>query len=370
MGLDLLYWNIDSMNVLHKTRNSRKDPRNSSPSFNGLDDDPRPPAIQLDLSDAEELLSSNLQYLEISSSKKSKNILPKRSLAMTSSDSLPNDSNKYSNESYYPCNSSLWNSMINNLNYEKSGWVETNWDFNDWNALGSDLTTNSGTINSLNEEKNSDIFQNNSNNSSNTSSNEYSNLNSSSETSKGTNLNSGNQSFSVSKSLSSEGTKNDSTAETTPETMINSSVQTINLTNLKGCHFPSLLKSIKNVTSFLNNHPPLSDVKEEEVVNSSCSNDKPGKPRKDSKDSISEQDLDFTNITQSNGPPVTVKVFTSWNGDGVNTASVKKSEKVQLVARSGNWIYVRVLSNLNRCGWIPEFTLVESEMLSRKMLSN
>ncbi|UKK00843.2 hypothetical protein MACK_000917 [Theileria orientalis] len=368
MGLDLLYWNIDSMNVLHKTRNLRKDPRNSSPSFNGLDDDPRPPAIQLDLSDAEELLSSNLQYLEISSSKKSKNILPKRSFAMTSTDLHPNDSNKYSNDSYYPGNSSLWNSMINNLNYEKSGWAETNWGFNDWNGLGSDLTTNSGTINSLNEEKNSDIFQNN--NSSNSSSNEYSNLNSSSETSKAANLNSGNHSFSVSKSLSSEGTKNDSTAETTPETMINNSVQTINLTNLKGYHLPSLLKSIKNVNSFLNNHPPLSYYKEEEATKSVSSKDKSGKPRNDSKEANSEREFDFTNITQSNGPPVTVKVYTSWNGDGENTTSVKKSEKVQLVARSGNWIYVRVLSNLNRCGWIPEFTLVESEMLSRKMLSN
>ncbi|XP_953654.1 uncharacterized protein TA16435 [Theileria annulata] len=347
MALDFLYRNLEQMSFLHKPLNYGKDLCHSTANVYGTDDVCKSPTMAVENPDSQDLSSLGLQYSDpAATNKKPKTILPKKPPLSSSEFLASNCTNKFCDDKYYYGNSFLWNSMINNLNYEKGSWTDSNWRNNDWNCVASDLTTNSGTVNSLNEEKNSDIFQ--------SGSNSFSFLNSGSN-------------YLLSKSLSSDVNKNESTAETTPETMVTNSFQSVNLTSLSGYQFPPFSKSFKNVNSFMNNHPPLSNSPSCDKVEEESYKEKGNKLKKDL---TFDKDLDLTTITHSNGPPVTMKVYTSWSSDSENTTSVKKSEKVQLVARSGNWIYVRVNSNPNRYGWIPEFTLVESEMLSRKMTTN
>ncbi|EKX74308.1 hypothetical protein BEWA_043490 [Theileria equi strain WA] len=91
-------------------------------------------------------------------------------------------------------------------------------------------------------------------------------------------------------------------------------------------------------------------------------------------DTTDMNDMHYSNdsrIIQSKGKHIIATVHNVWNSESCNSAntlSVKKDDKVELIARCDDWIYVKMMNpnSTDVYGWIPEYTLVESELLSRK----
>ncbi|GBE60119.1 hypothetical protein, conserved [Babesia ovata] len=87
------------------------------------------------------------------------------------------------------------------------------------------------------------------------------------------------------------------------------------------------------------------------------------------------RDTESEEVVRSDTSTMPLTIFSAYTPSRLedNAIAVQPSDKVDLLARHNHWLYVRIAKSetpdaVGRTGWIPEKTLLEPELFSRRLL--